>query len=639
MHSKAVPSRRERHRRAATARSKDQSFPRSHMTGNDSRDDAFKKGTIFAAAGPSEDRTCFHLGQHSPPPNATPRQPCRPHGHGDRAAPRHGLCPRAPHYHYQGRRPSIQDLDTTSPETRGTPTKETSEKSCCTVRETSSVLLHRARDELGPAAPGRETSGGPQLGEDQPIDGSNARATRRWGEGRNGPTADEPTPEKPAAAANRSVELPWSGHDTGRPSPRPSHAAAHGRSSGHARPLSNPRRLPEHSHQIRPARPHLHQHQPASDPDREEKEAEPWPEEKGSTGTRPLQPVVGSGPLPPPGVPPPEPRPPPGNSSRRLLSLAGAAARQGRAPSGPRCRSPSRPPRGSGPTGADPAISALPAAHPSAQPPPLLHRQAAPHQHGRPGRRRAAPRERRTPAKLSRLRREQQGRGLEGPAVADADRALPGGALRRRRGGEEPPLHPHRRRPTPPPTPPPPSLSPRPPRPRPTSPPARPTPRRRPSPRDPEGYEKSDVLVLLSRRRGETAKELGDLALFLAPLRHSAYGCSRSTCTTSSLSSPSSVAPTPLSSPPPTVICFFLSMEVCIFHSRQHGDSSADKMLIEVPKYCYCYCCFQYGCCCCFSVWLLLLLLNNAAAVASHYCSYFPTAAAAPVKTVAVIAS
>ena len=128
MGSKAVPSRRIRHRSAATAQPKDQSFPRSNTTGSESRGDAFKKGTIFTAAGPSEDRTGFHLGQHSPPPNATPRQPRRPYDHGDRAAPRHGFCPRAPRNHHQGRRPSIQDLDTTSPETRRTPTKETSGK-------------------------------------------------------------------------------------------------------------------------------------------------------------------------------------------------------------------------------------------------------------------------------------------------------------------------------------------------------------------------------------------------------------------------------------------------------------------------------------------------------------------------------
>ena len=180
MCSKAAPSGRVRHRRAATARSKDQSFPWCRMTGNESRDDAFKKGTIFAAAGPSKDRTGFHLGQHSPPPNAAPRQPRRPHGHGDRAAPRHGLCPRAPRYHHQGRRNGIQDLDTTSPKTHRNPNERDERKvppfappgsprrqdpigwpelastdpSCCPERETSSVLLHHARDELDPAAPG-----------------------------------------------------------------------------------------------------------------------------------------------------------------------------------------------------------------------------------------------------------------------------------------------------------------------------------------------------------------------------------------------------------------------------------------------------------------------------------------------------
>ena len=179
MRFKAAPSGRIRRRSAATARSKDQSFPRSRMTGNESRDDAFKKGMIFAAAGPSEDRAGFHLGQQSPPPNATPRQPRRPHDHDDRAAPRHGLCPRAPRNHHQGRRPGIQDLDTTSPETRRNPNERDERKgstfrtpgrppasrsksrpklaftdlSCCPKREMSSVLQHREVDEVSPAAP------------------------------------------------------------------------------------------------------------------------------------------------------------------------------------------------------------------------------------------------------------------------------------------------------------------------------------------------------------------------------------------------------------------------------------------------------------------------------------------------------
>ena len=169
MRSKTTPSGRVRHRSATTARSKDQSFPRSRMTGNESRDDAFKKEMIFAAAGPSEDRSGFHLGQHSPPPNATPRQPRRPHDHGDRAAPRHGLCPRAPRYHHQGRRPGIQDLGTTSLETRRYPNQRDERKGPTfrtPGRPPSSrpnrpartgihrpVLQPRARDELDPAAP------------------------------------------------------------------------------------------------------------------------------------------------------------------------------------------------------------------------------------------------------------------------------------------------------------------------------------------------------------------------------------------------------------------------------------------------------------------------------------------------------
>ena len=134
MRSKAAPSGRIRRWSAATARSKDQSFPRSRMTGNESLDDAFKKGTIFAAAGPFEDRAGFHLGPQSPPLNATPRQPRRPHDHDDRAAPRHGLCPRAPrNHHHQGRRPGIQGLNTTSSKTSRYPNQR-DERKCPTFR-------------------------------------------------------------------------------------------------------------------------------------------------------------------------------------------------------------------------------------------------------------------------------------------------------------------------------------------------------------------------------------------------------------------------------------------------------------------------------------------------------------------------
>ncbi|EMS55764.1 hypothetical protein TRIUR3_03819 [Triticum urartu] len=58
---------------AVTARPEDQSFPWSNTTGNESCDDAFKKGASFVAASPSEDRSGFHPGQHSPPPDATSR--------------------------------------------------------------------------------------------------------------------------------------------------------------------------------------------------------------------------------------------------------------------------------------------------------------------------------------------------------------------------------------------------------------------------------------------------------------------------------------------------------------------------------------------------------------------------------------
>uniref|UniRef100_A0A8R7U4R3 Uncharacterized protein n=1 Tax=Triticum urartu TaxID=4572 RepID=A0A8R7U4R3_TRIUA len=90
----------------------------------DGRDDAFKKGTSFAAAAaPSVDRTGFHPGQYSPTPNATPRWTYRPHSHGHQAAPSHGLCPRAPRHHHQGRRPGIQDLNAASPATHRYPSQ------------------------------------------------------------------------------------------------------------------------------------------------------------------------------------------------------------------------------------------------------------------------------------------------------------------------------------------------------------------------------------------------------------------------------------------------------------------------------------------------------------------------------------
>ena len=150
-------------------RSEDQSFPWSSTTGSESHDDTFKKGTSFAVVGLFEDRTGFHPGQHSSPPNATPQLPRRPHGHGHRAAPSHGLCSKAQQYHHQGRRPGIQDLDTTSPEIRHYPSQRDERKGPTfhtpgqppTPRPNRPakavlhrlVLQHRARDELGPTAP------------------------------------------------------------------------------------------------------------------------------------------------------------------------------------------------------------------------------------------------------------------------------------------------------------------------------------------------------------------------------------------------------------------------------------------------------------------------------------------------------
>ena len=136
----------------------------------------------------------FTPDQYSPPPNATPWLPRRPHGHGHQAAPSHGLCPGAPRHHHQGRRPSIQDLDATSPATHRYPNQRDEWKGTAfrtpelppASRPNRSAEIglrqpilppgarrarscSQARDESGPAT-GRETSDGPQLGEGQPSD-------------------------------------------------------------------------------------------------------------------------------------------------------------------------------------------------------------------------------------------------------------------------------------------------------------------------------------------------------------------------------------------------------------------------------------------------------------------------------------
>ena len=111
------------------------------------------------------------------------RQPRHPHSHGDRATPRHGLRPRAPRYHHQGRRPGIQDLDTTAPETRrypnqrdewkgrsfthpwtapGAETQRAGPKKASITRPAAPGARQaqsccQARDEVGPTV-GRETS-------------------------------------------------------------------------------------------------------------------------------------------------------------------------------------------------------------------------------------------------------------------------------------------------------------------------------------------------------------------------------------------------------------------------------------------------------------------------------------------------
>ena len=180
MSSKAAPPRRLRRQRAATARPGGQSFLWSNTMTDESRDDAFKKGTIFAAAGPSEERTGFHLGQHSPPPNATPRNHA---AHTAMETEQHQGTGSAQEHRATTTRaaaPASKTLTPPHPRPAATPTKETSGKdppfiplgspqrqdpkgrpnwppstrpaapggrrarSCNTVRETRSVLLHRA---------------------------------------------------------------------------------------------------------------------------------------------------------------------------------------------------------------------------------------------------------------------------------------------------------------------------------------------------------------------------------------------------------------------------------------------------------------------------------------------------------------
>nr|XP_020174830.1 proline-rich protein 2-like [Aegilops tauschii subsp. strangulata] len=393
------------------------------MTGNDSRDDAFKKGMIFATAGPSEDRTGFHLGQHSPSPNATPRQPRRPHGHGDRAAPRHGLCPRALRYHHQGRRPSIQDLDTTSPETRRSPTKETSGKvppfallgdpqrrdpigrpklastdpSCSPERETSSVLLHRQGDEVSPAAPcarqarscciGRGTSSVLQhRGTRRAVDRSWERTNplmgvtpERRGDGVKAETSRPQTSRRwrsrPLSRTDpssyRGAATTPGGHHRDLPTPPPTAGAV-------ATPGRCPTRAACRKTRIRSGR-----HAPTCT----STSAPPTPTERRRRPSHGRREGVH--------------RDPPAAArdrswttaaTRRVAPGAPPAARQQKQ-AAPQHRQSSSPPRQSAlrpslpqpepadkgiwTEGADPSISASPAVHPSAQPPPL-HWQAAP---------------------------------------------------------------------------------------------------------------------------------------------------------------------------------------------------------------------------------------------------------------------
>ena len=122
-----------------------------------------------------------------PPPRPPPRHP----------RPRHHLTrdPPLPQPKRRAERPRLSHPWTTPAPRPNRPAKTGLHRpSCSPERETSSVLLPGAR-RAPSCSSGRETSDGPQPGEGQPLDRSIARTTRRWSDGRSGPTANEPTPE------------------------------------------------------------------------------------------------------------------------------------------------------------------------------------------------------------------------------------------------------------------------------------------------------------------------------------------------------------------------------------------------------------------------------------------------------------
>nr|XP_040249173.1 basic salivary proline-rich protein 4-like [Aegilops tauschii subsp. strangulata] len=171
-------------------------------------------------------------------------------------------------HRHQGRRPGIQDLDTTAPETGLYPNQRDEQKRIrlCTPgpppasrpnRSANTgihrpILQPRARDEIGPAAPwgrdevspaapcarrarscctGRETSDGPQMGKGQPFEGSSAE---RRGDGEKAETVrlqtnqrrrSRPPPQADPPSHHGAAKPPWSRHDTGSPPPPDLHTS------------------------------------------------------------------------------------------------------------------------------------------------------------------------------------------------------------------------------------------------------------------------------------------------------------------------------------------------------------------------------------------------------------------------------
>ena len=164
-----------------------------------------------------------------------------------------------------------------------------------TVRETDSVLLHRARDEISPTALCARQARTCASDARRPMDRSWERASpspniatgRRGGgaKGRYKSPTDEPTPGRASRRRSRLAKPPWS-HP--RPEQRP------------PRPLPNPRRPPSSKRRSRRARTRASSRQRGGTPPKSPNMADPGrrrrcptprrPRRHGATTTRPTTP-------------------------------------------------------------------------------------------------------------------------------------------------------------------------------------------------------------------------------------------------------------------------------------------------------------------------------------------------------------